>query len=147
MAETRIRGQEVSIRISRNANVESTITAVKDFTVQLDMATLDEGYLGETTMRKDDIFNGVSGSFTIDHESQDILVFMDFIKQRAQRRIPVNQSRANATGRFTFPNGDVPRLLIPDMKFDAIPISVPGRNAYVNSSFSYKAEDVRFITT
>jgi hypothetical protein len=147
MAETRLRGQEVTLRLVRGRDVEATVTAFKDFTVQFDLATMEEGYLGELTMRKDDIYNGVSGSFTVDAESQDLFVLMDFIKRRAQRKIPVNQSTINVTARFTFPNGETPKLLIRDLKFDAIPIAVPGRNAYVNGSFSYKAEDARFITT
>ena len=149
MTETRLRGQEVNMRLVRNGIVEETVTAFKDFSVQLDMATLDEGYLGETTQRKDDIYNGVSGSFTVDHESQDILLLMEFIKNRAQRdpNVPIQSSTVNATVRLTFPNGDTPRILVKDMKFDPLPISVPSRDAYVNTGFSYKSEDAQFITT
>ena len=123
------------------------MTAIKDFTFQYDFATLSEGYLGETTMRKDDIFNGISGSFVVDQESQDILLFQNFLKQRAQRNpaVPINQSRVNATVRLTFPNGESPRVIIRDMKFGAAPNAAPARDAYVNTSFSYEAEDARVI--
>ena len=147
VAETRIRGQEVVIRIARENLVEQTMTAIKDFSFQYDFATISEGYLGETTMRKDDIFNGVSGSFTVDQESQDLLLFQDFLKRRAQRRadVPINQSRVNATVRLSFPNGESPRILIRDMKFGPVPNAAPSRDAYLNASFSYEAEDAKVI--
>jgi len=149
MAETRIRGQEVTIRLARGNQVEATITAIKDFSYQYETATISEGYIGETTMRQDDIFNGISGSFTVDHESQDVLLLADFIKKRARRspEAPINQSRINATGRFTFPNGETPRVLIKDMKFDAIPVNIGSRDTYVNTTFSFRCEDALVITT
>lgn len=147
MAETRIRGQEVSIRISQGNEVQDTVTAIKDFSAQWDFATISEGYVGETTMRQDDIFNGISGSFTVDHESQDLMLLLDTIRQRAQRRLALASSQINATGRFTFPNGETPLLLIPDMKFDAVPVTIGSRDTYVNSAFPYKAETARVLTT
>jgi hypothetical protein len=148
MSETRLRGQEVTIRLARGNEVEATITAITDFTAQLDLAILSEGYIGETTMRKDDIYNGTSGGFTVHNESQELFTFVDFLARRAQRLIPVNESTVNAVGRFTFPNGQTPRLLIRDMKFGAIPIAVPSRDAYVNTGFTYETGEVpRFITT
>lgn len=149
MTETRIRGQEVVIRIAQGNAPVANVTAIKEFTAQFDLATIEQGYLGETTMRKDDIFNGISGSFTIDAESQDLFTFIRTLQLRAQRdpSTPVQTTRINATGRFTFPNGQTPRLIVQDMKFDAIPISVPSRDAYVNAAFSYKAENARIITT
>lgn len=146
MGETRIRGQEAQIRLSRNAVVESTITAIKTFNIQWDFAILEEGYLGEKTMRKDDIFNGGSGAFDIDPESQELLLLIDFIRQRAQRRTAVNDSRVNSTVRLTFPNGDTPLVLLPDMKFDPANLTIPKRDSYVSSSFSYKVEEPRIIT-
>jgi len=149
VSETRIKGQEVTVRITRQGVPEVTVTAIKDITIQFDMATIEEGYLGETTMRKDDIFNGVSGSMTIDAESQDLFELIEFIKLRAQRdpSIPVANSRINATATFAFPNGQRPRIIVRDMKFDAIPIAVSSRDSFVNASLSFKAEDARVLTT
>ncbi len=148
MSETRLRGQEVSIRLTRANRVETTITAIKDLSIQWDFATIEEGYIGETTMRKDDIFNGMSGSLTIDAEDQALFLFIDFLKRRAQRRpdVPINESRVNMTARYTFPNGQTPRILTKDMKFDSIPLATPSRDAYVNVTMPWKAEDSRILT-
>lgn len=147
MSETRIKGQEVTVRISRQRQIEASITAIKDLTIQFDFATLEEGYLGEKTMRKDDIFNGLSGSMTIDAESQDVFQLIEFIKLRAQRdpSISLADSRINATATFAFPNGQRPKIVVRDMKFDAIPIGVPSRDGYVNMTLSWKAEDARVL--
>jgi hypothetical protein len=91
----------------------------------------------------------VSGSFTITAESQELLEFVEFLKDRAQRNpdIALGESMVNATARFTFPNGQTPKILIRDMKFGAIPISVPSREGYVSASFSYEAPTAKVITT
>lgn len=130
MVETRLRGQEVNLILARGNTPEDTVTAIRDFTAQFEFRTLAEGYLGELTMRHDDIYDGVSGSFTVDLEDQSFFTLINFIKERAQRVRGVNVSRVNAAGRFTFPNGQTPRLIIRDLKFDAIPLNVGSRDAY-----------------
>lgn len=133
------------VRLARENITEAQVTAFKDFTTSFDLATLEEGYLGETENRFDDIANGSSGSFTIDAEGPEVFRLINFIVERAQRRRDVNTSRVNATASYQFPDGRRPRLLTKDMKFDAIPISTGGRDAYVNAAFSYKAPVPRLI--
>lgn len=145
--ETRLRGQEVSARIARGNEVIAAITAFRDLTIQVDLEKLSEGYLGETTERKDDIVTGASGSFTIDVEDQSHFQLIETIKERAQRRLPVNETRINLTARFTLPNGQTPLALVRDMKFGALPINIASRRDYVNTSFDWSSEDVRFIFT
>jgi hypothetical protein len=147
VTETRLRGQEVTARIAVGNEVQAAITAIRDLSIQIDMEQLSEGYLGETTDRKDDIVSGASGSFTVDVEDQTHFLLIDTIKQRAQRRIPVNETRINLTARFTLPNGQTPRALVRDMKFGPLPLNVGSRRDYVNTSFDFVSEDVRFIYT
>ena len=147
MTETRLRGQEVTIRLSRENAIEATVTAFKDFTMAFRGRILEEGYLGETNLRYDDISDGVGGSFTVHAESQDLFVLMEFIRARQERQIDVRTSRVNATGRFSFPNGDRPRMFIKDMKFGETPVTIGGRDAYVSTGFTYNAERAKFITT
>lgn len=145
MAETRIRGQEVVMRLTRGGNTESTLTAIKDFTCTFDFQTLEEGYLGETNKRFDMIVNGCSGSFTIDLESPDHFTFLAFLTDVASRRVDPNQQQVNAVTRYQFSNGAVGRLSISNMVFDPIALAAPARDAYVNASYSYKAQVPVFI--
>lgn len=146
MSETRLRGQEVSIRLARGGIVEDEVTAIKDLTVTFETSTISEQYLGETTVRQDMIFNGISGSFTVDAESNDLLTLIEFITENATRERNPNVARVNLTARFAFPNGQTPRVIVRDLQFDAIPLNVPGRDAYVNVAFSFKAENARILT-
>lgn len=145
MAETRLRGQEVVMRLSRGGIVEGTLTAIKDFTVSFDLQSIEEGYLGETEKRFDDIINGCSGSFTVDAESPDLFTLMTFLSDRAARRINPNQQTINATARYQFPSGQSPRLIISNMVFDAIPLAAGARDTYVNATFNYKGPVPRFV--
>ncbi len=145
MAETRIRGQEVVMRLTRSGALESTLTAIKDFTCTFDFQTLEEGYLGETNKRFDMIVNGCSGAFTIDAESPELFTFMSFLTDIASRRVNPNDAQVNSTTRYQFSDGRVSRLRISNMVFDPIALAAPARDAYVNTSFSYKAQVPEFI--
>lgn len=147
MPETRLRGQEVQIRLTQENVPIATVTAFKEFSHVFKGKVLEEGYLGETTMRYDDISDGQGGSFTVHAESQDVFIMFETIRARQRRQVSVQTTRFNATGRFSFPNGDTPKLFIKDMKFGEIPINVSGRDAFVGASIPYNSEDSRFITT
>jgi hypothetical protein len=144
MTERRIKGQEVVARIVRNG-VLVPITSFRDMSFTWDLAVLEQGYCGETTVRKDDIFNGISGGLNSDAESADHLLFVDWLKRRAQRLIPPAESRINITARFAFPNGQAPKILVRDAKFDAVGVTFGGRDQYGNTPFNYKAEDARVL--
>lgn len=144
--ERRLRGQEVSVRITRNGVLESTITAIRDFSVSFDLEVITEGYLGETENRFDDIINGCSGSFSVALEGPELLRFVTFLSERAQRRQDANIA-VNITTRLSLPDGRTPRVQIKDVKFDAVPINVGGRNQYVASSFSFKGPVPKVIET
>jgi len=147
MPELRIKGQEMTVRLARGSIVEQTLTAIADLTISLDLATIDQGYLGETSNRKDDIFNGVSGTLTLHPEGQEAFEFADFLVRRAQRDPVTSGVAVNLTARYTFPNGDTPIVLVKDMKFGALPIAASGRDAFISMALSYVAGTVRFITT
>jgi len=147
MPETRIRGQEVTVRISKNKDLLATVTAFKDFTATFRGRVLEEGYLGETTLRYDDISDGISGTFTLHAESQDLFLLVQFIQQRQQRAQPVQTSLINVIARFSFPNGDTPKAFLKDLKFGEIPIAVGERSQYVNAVFPFNCDRAQFITS
>lgn len=135
--EFRALGKEVTIRLTRDGALLGTITAIKNFTFQTDQRILSEGYLGETAQRQDEIFDGTSGSFLVHPEDQVPFELQRLIADRSQRRIAVDEE-VNATFRVNFPNGQAPKITLPDMHFDPIPFNVGNRDAYTEMSFSYK---------
>ena len=147
MSETRIKGQEVVVRITRGASVLQTFTAFRSIDVRFQLQVISVGYLGETTERKDDVFKGVSGTLELDTADQEALVFADYLVRRAQRKIDAASSRVNVTATFNFPHGQSPRLLLRNLAFGEIGFNAAGRESYVANSYPFEAEQPRLILT
>lgn len=139
MPAQRIKGQEVSVIMTRGGETENELTDVKscEFTPQFEIK--EEGYLGEKTNRHDEVYTGVKGTMTIHFHSGDLFDFLQALKDRAQRNTP--DLVFNIAGIFAFPNGDVRTLSVPDSKFGAVPISTNDRGDYVEAKFEFAADD------
>lgn len=148
MADTlRVRGAEVQFRLTRNGTLEKTLTAVKSFTFEAMIEVKQEGYLGETNDRFDDIFKGCSGNVVFHPESQDAWTLIAFIRDRAARRSPQSNHRINVKFVANLPDGTRPSITIPDLKFENIPLNAPARDQYVETTLSFKADDFMIETT
>lgn len=139
MPSQRIKGQEVSVIITRDGSLEAELTDVKscDFTPQFEIK--EEGYLGEKSKRYDEIYNGVKGSLELHIHSGDIFDFVQAVKDRAQRNAP--DLVFNIAGIFAFPSGETRTLTVPDVKFGAVPISTNDRSDYTSVKLEYAADD------
>ena len=139
----RLKGQETSVSLVSADGTEESVADVKSFDVQFDRDILSEGYLGQTTEQKDDIFKGVSGKLEFHVRQAEFLDLIGRMNEKTKRRLPGEQFEIVST--LTFPNGDRRRIIIPDAKFGAIPISAPSRDDYVSVTFDYAADDGRII--
>lgn len=135
----RLKGQEVSLIITRDGELEAELTDVKSCEFTFAFEVKKEGYLGEKTIRTDDVFMGVEGSLELHLHSGDVFDFVQAVKDRAQRNAP--DLVFNVAGIFTFPTGEVRTLTIPDAKFGPVPISANDRGDYVAAKFSFSADD------
>lgn len=148
MADTlRVRGAEVQFRLTRNGTLEKTLTAVKSFTFEAMIEVKQEGYIGETNDRFDDIFKGCSGTVVFHPESQDAWTLVAFIRDRAARRSAQANHRINVKMVASMPDGTRPSILVPDLKFENIPLNIPARDQYVEMTLSWKADDFSIETT
>ncbi len=145
MADSRIKGQEVIARFTRGSAVIAEFTTFKSMDFRYQFALIEQGYLGETSERKDEIFKGVGGTIEADMADEQYLVFVDMVRQRAQRKISLADARVNFRATFNFPNGQRPALLIRDMAFGETGINSPSRDAYVPLSLPYASSDPRLI--
>ena len=140
----RIKGQEVTVTVISPNGPERSLGDVQSFEIEPMLEVLSEGYLGETTERKDDIFKGVSGSMEINLEQTDFFVFQNAIIERSQRRIPAaNVISVNAT--LAFPDGTFQNILMEDVFFGATPMSVGSREDYVSVSLDFECSEVQYI--
>ncbi len=140
----RLKGQEVSLNlVSATQSLEASVSDVKSNDIQFDMDIVSEGYLGQTTEQKDDIFKGVSGKFELHIRSADILAVIQRIIERSKRRLPGERFQIVVT--FAFPEGGRRRVVIPDAKFGNIPISTSSRDDYTMVTFEFAADDARIL--
>lgn len=140
----RIKGQEVEIVVVVNGSPKRSITAVRSFEVAFQMDILAEGYLGETTKRKDSIFNGSRGKLDVHIENAEIFGVIQQITDRARRRGAGLTINIKATLRF--PNGDRPKILLPDVEFGEIPLNFSSRVDYGTISLTFEGSELSVIS-
>lgn len=139
MPGQRIKGQEVSILIVRDGVLEAELTDIQNFNFEPETEIKTQGYLGEKTNRKDEIYNGVKGDMELNLHSQDWFVFMNAVLDRAKRNAPDVQFNISAV--LAFPNGQTPTVLFPDVKFGPFPHNTPSRGDYFKVKVSFEGDD------
>jgi len=141
----RLMGQDTKILIVVANQPVDAIAAVKDFSFEFEQETKDEGYVGETTNRKDAVFKGVKGSFTMHLTSKAEILWVQQI---------INKSRNRGTGptvnvktTLNFPNGDVVRYVFPDVEFGSFPFNVGGRSDFVSVKVDFVGSEGNPVAT
>ncbi len=140
----RIKGQEVRVVFTSPVGQETSLTDITSFEVEPQMEILSEGYLGESTERKDDIFKGARGRMEVHLESQDYFRFVQRIIDRSQRRTPAD-GVFSVIATLSFPNGQRPRVLLENVFFGAPPINVASREDYISGTVEFECSGVRFL--
>jgi len=138
MAE-RIKGQEVSITFIEGGKVVHEVNDVQSADVEFQMEILSEGFLGETTDRKDDVFRGVSGRVTIHLEDSESLSFFHRLIARSRRHIDTFHVHMYMT--LDFPSSGDPVLVLYDIRFGAIPLSMSDRASYTTVDLEFECSD------
>lgn len=139
----RIKGQECEIIMIADSKPLDTITTIKNFEFSFLLEILSEGYMGETTERKDSIFKGISGKLDLHIENQSILTFAQLVVDKARRREAGVQVNIKST--LNFPNGQRPRIVIPSVEFGEMPFGFGGRSEYLNVTLNYAAAEAQVI--
>jgi len=139
----RIKGQEVQLLLIENNIPLTEITDVRSFEMSAQLEIIKEGYLGETTDRRDSIYRGFSGKMDVHFENRDILDFSRRIIDKARRRTP--GSRINCKVTLNFPGGNRVRVMLKDLEFGEIPLGFGSRSDYGTVSLSFEGEDYSVI--
>jgi len=126
----RIKGQEAVVLISAGGVLQDTLTDIQNFEIELQLEVISKGYLGESTNRKDMIYNGAKFTMELHLHTQDWFTLRNLIKAKAQRTNP--NVVFNITSVLSFPNGDTPTVTLPDCQFGSNPMSIRSRGDYVN---------------
>lgn len=143
MAEERIKGQEVELMLVEGNVPLTTIQDVRNFEMTAQLEILKEGYLGETTDRRDSVYRGYHGKMEVHFENGDIIDFMRRLIDKARRRVP--GSRVNCKVTLVFPGGDRTRLVLKNLAFGDIPMNFAGRTDYGAITLDFEGEDFNKI--
>ena len=117
----RIKGQECKIIMTGPEGREGGIIDVQSFEASFKVELKAEGYLGETTQRYDEIFNGVEGRLELHLENDHYFEFMRRVQNRAQRRESA-EGQFNIMVSLAFPSDGRKRILLEDVFFGEQPI-------------------------
>lgn len=140
----RLKGQSVTVNMVSTTNgVETSFLDVGSVEAQFDREILSEGYLGQTTQQKDDIFNGVSGTITFHSRTADTMGLIERINLASKDRLPGEQF--NIVAKFAFPLGGSRLVSIPDAKFGNIPINTSDRQSFVEFRLEFAADDATIL--
>lgn len=139
MAEQRIFGREVTLKITLDGELLSEITAIRSCSFETRHKIVTEGYLGEGAMRQDEILDEVGGSISINPEGPGIFDLQRVVYERSSARSAA-PPQINLMFRAQFPGGVRVKITVPDIKLDPIPLNVGGRDAYPEITLNYKSD-------
>lgn len=146
MATVRAKGQDVRVTLTTPDGTADVINegGIKSANIEFKMKLLDEGYLGETTNRKDDIFEGVSFEMEAHLTRPQYAAIVQAIVARSQRRTPA-EAQFNMLMSITMGTGLRTRIVVEDAFFGPLPFNVGGRDEYVTVKISGEASSGRFL--
>jgi hypothetical protein len=139
----RVKGQETVLTFISADGVETSFDNLKSSEITFERDILSEGYLGQTTEQKDDIFKGVTGKCEFHLAEPEIFDLVNRINEKTKRRLPGEVFEMVAT--YIFPDGRRRRIAINDPKFGSIPINNGSREDFVSISFDFAADDGTII--
>lgn len=143
MPEQRILGQDVIVTPFVGGVPQQALTDVRNFEIAIQTEVLREGYLGQFTDRRDDIYRGIRGSFENHFSSRAALDMVVAITNRA-RRVGTDVAIVIQAA-LIFPNGDRPIIVTQDAFFNEIPIGFGSRSDFGNIRFDWESDDFRVI--
>lgn len=140
----RLIGQSVSaIVTSSPGGFETGLKDVSACEITMDMETMSEGFLGQNTEQKDAVFSGVSGNIEFQSGSAAVMSLIERIKVKQQART-AGGTVFNIIGTFRFDDG-TRRVIVSDVSFGALPITVSSRKDYVKFKLDFTAPDCTFL--
>lgn len=130
----RIRGQEVKVWLTKSDVPIQVLTDVRNFELTPKFTKLEEKYLGETSNRYDDMFDGVDFSMELHLEDPNVTEFLKLVQGRAQNR--ADKTKIAIQAELQFAVGAPKKISLPDCFFENLPLNVGGRSEYVTLKIS-----------
>jgi hypothetical protein len=139
----RIKGQECELLMTVKGQPQLTTTDIRSFEIGFQFDIMREGYIGETTQRRDEIYNGFRGRMEMHVENDDFLQIINAIADRSRRRAAAIKINLKVT--LNFPNGDRPRVCLNDVYFGEMPLGFGGRGDYGTFSLDFEGSEFAIL--
>lgn len=138
-------GQNVSVIILQDSNILDEISCIRSFGFTFELELKDEGYIGETTNRKDSVFKGVKLDMELHTNNTKVFSLIQSAIDKARRRTP--GIRINIKATVSYPNGQQARVTFRDVEFGAFPINAGSRSDYVTIKLEGACSDAAVVLT
>lgn len=145
MSQNRLKGIDCRIAFAGPDGGEDSLQKFKSFEIVFDGEIILEDYVGEVTPDPDDVSNGIKIKAEVHLNDPAIFDFIQRVENRRRRIAGAGPGKFSIVGRFEFPDGQVRKVLVPDVYFGAFPISVRGRKDYVGTSIDGAAKNGKVI--
>lgn len=129
MAVQRIRGQEVKVYVAGPAGDITSLVDIRSFSLTPKFKKLEEQYLGDPTMRYDELFDGVDFDMELHIEDPGVFNFVSLIRERAFNR--TSKTFVNITASIQYAGGTLKNVILQDCFFENMPFNVGSRSDYV----------------
>ena len=135
------KGQNCTLTMLKDGAADPSIANVRDASFQYENEIQKDGYLGEKTDRRSQVFSGVTGKLTMNYESKNALLILEAVKQRAQDNLIVD-----FTIKFQIETSDgTATVVIPNVAFGPIPVNFGSRSEKSTIELSFEAEDATIL--
>ncbi len=140
----RVKGEDTRLTFSTPTGPAEGLDLIESWEATLQLEIQRQGYIGEKSDRRDEIFKGCAGQCVVHMDSPGYLRFTQLVQDRAQRRTPAS-GKFNCTISLSYPDGTRARLTFEDLKFGDLPLRGPGRSDHVTGSITWECETVRRV--
>lgn len=131
----RIKGQEVSIRVVDNGTLVASLDSISSFNEEMKSEIKEDGFLGESTNRFDDIHNGYGGDFEFQFRRSDWTDFQLRVQARQERRNP--NTVFNVVRTDLYADGTATVFTYIDAKWGAMTSSIGSRSDFVKGKCQF----------
>lgn len=128
MAEPRLQGQQISIRIIEDGSVVNEIDSIGTFDDGVKLALKEDGFLGEPVNRFDEVLEGYTFSFEYQPTKADHMRLVLSIEERARREVPNRVFNIVRTDFFS--NGSTAIFTYVDVKWGPAGTNVASRGDF-----------------
>lgn len=143
--EKRLKGQECFVNIVQDGAVTDVFRAVASFSFTDQLEVLDDGFIGETTNRKDSVYNGTDFSMEAQFQDESELVLREALINRARRQAGA-VTRVDIAFTYVYPTGAARQITLLDCEFGNIEFSTGGRAEMVTGSFEGSCPETQVVT-